>query len=103
MRLPPLCIRKTWTVRPPKPLDESSWETMHDHLLSVTQNSETGPNVCKARIAGRKVSEVCFVRGVKAICVETEDDVRSRAAEWIGQDEVVDGPSNIPPGIETDD
>ena len=96
MRLPPLPIRKTWTIRPPKPLEDkedSTWETMHDHLLSVTKNSETGPHAFKVRISGRKASEACPVRGIKTIYAETEEDVRSKAAEWIGQEDLVDGPT----------
>ena len=93
MRLPPLPIRKTWTIRPPKPLDDSSWETAHDHLLCVTKNSDTGPHAFKARISGTKASEACPVRGIKTIYAETEEDVRTKAAEWIGQEDADDGPT----------
>lgn len=102
LRLPPLPIPHTQTISQPKPLVERSWETMHDHLLSVIKHSETGPHAFKAHISGRKASEACFVRGVKTICAETKEDVRSRAAEWIGQYEVVDGHFFLS-GIEPDD
>jgi len=76
---------------------------MCNHLLSVTKNSDAGPYAFKARISGRKASEACPARGVKTIYAETEEDVRARAAEWIGQEDTVDGPSFFPRGIERDD
>ena len=93
MRLPPLPIRKTCTIRPPKPLEDSTWETLNDHLLSVTKNRDTGPHAFKARISGTKASEACPVRGIKTLYAETEEDVRTMAAEWIGLEDAVDGPT----------
>jgi predicted GIY-YIG superfamily endonuclease len=103
MRLPPLPIRKTWTIRPPKPLEDSSWETVRDHLLSVTRNSETGPNAFKARISGRKASEACPVRGIKTIYATSEEDARTKALAWIGQEDADDGPTFFSCSIEKDD
>ena len=103
MRLPPLPIRRTWTIKPPKPLEDCSWETVGDHLLSVTRNSETGPNAFKARISGKKASEVCLGRGVKTIYATSEEDARTKAVAWIGQEDVDDGPNFYLPSIEKDD
>ena len=77
----------------PNPMGDSSWETTHDHLLCVTKNSDTGPHAFKARISGTKASEACPVRGIKTIYAETEEDVRTKAAEWIGQADADDGPT----------
>ena len=85
LALPPLPIRKTWSIKPPKPLEDCSWEAMLDHLLCVTRNSDTGPNAFKARIQGRKAQEACPGRGVKTIYAETEEEVRNKAAEWIDE------------------
>ena len=84
---------KTWTIRPPKLLEDSTWETLNDHLLSVAKNSDTGPHAFKARISGTKASEACPVRGIKTIYAETEEDVRTKVAEWIGQEDADDGPT----------
>lgn len=103
MRLPPLPIHKTWTIRPPKPLEDSSWEARRDHLLSVTKNNDTGPHAFKVRISGRKASEACPVRGVKTTYAETEEDVRTKAVAWIGQEDADDGPTFFLPSMKRDD
>lgn len=92
VRLPPLPIRNTWTNRPPKALGDIIWETMCDHLPSVTPQNDAGPHAFKGRIARRKASEACPVRGVQTIYAETEEVVRTQAASWIGQEDSVGGP-----------
>ena len=84
---PPPPIVAAYSIKPPAPVAAAVAkivvETVHGHIVQVTQRLDEGTTAWMARVAGEKAVKYCPSKGFKTFYAPDEVLLRERILRWL--------------------